>query len=377
MGSRWCVVLGVALGLAVAAAVLVVTGGGRGGPADGPLLSECDGALRRVVIHCTGEDDVVVLPTYRAFLRQLPAGVQVHVVCPSEQVFEGLVGRVGPTDCQLTPVIVRHPITSWARDRWLALGGARGDSTTLLCPRAEDGADVWPARQGDQQVAGDLAAALGPDVRSVRSGLYFDGGDFAADGETAFARPSILLRNLQRTVATREDLIESLSGTLKRRVVILEGAPDHHVAMYLVPVGGRTVLVGDPKMAREILARSDPEADAVATFLPGGPDFSAAATASFEKVAQQCRDAGYRVVRIPVVPGSDGRTYLTYQNAILDARDGRRVVYMPVYTFTGNLNREAARVWTELGYDVREVECDAAARNFGALHCLVNVLQRD
>jgi N-dimethylarginine dimethylaminohydrolase len=330
-----------------------------------------------VVIHCAEEDDDVVLPTYRAFLRQLPAGVQVHVVCSSEQVFEALVRRVGPTDCRLTPVIVRHPITSWARDRWLALGASRGEGTTLLCPRAEDGADVWPARQGDQQVAGDLAAALGPGVRSIRSDLYFDGGDFAADSETAFARPSILLRNLQRTVATREELVESLSGVLKHRVIVLEGAPDHHVAMVLMPVGGRTVLVGDPKMAQDVLARSEQEADAVGSFLPGGPDFSEAAVASFEKVAEHCRDAGYRVVRIPVVPGSDGRTFLTYVNAILDERDARCVVYMPVYSFAGSLNREAARVWTDLGYEVREVECDAAARNFGALHCLVNVLQRD
>jgi N-dimethylarginine dimethylaminohydrolase len=274
-------------------------------------------------------------------------------------------------------VIVHHPITSWARDRWLALGAPGTEGTTLLCPRAEDGADVWPARQGDQQVGGDLAAALGPGVRSVRSDLYFDGGDFAADGKTVFARPSIVLRNVQRTVATREELIESLSSTLKHRVIVLEGAPDHHVAMYLMPVGGRTVLLGDPRLAQEVLAHSKAEADAITAFLPGGPDFSAAAVGSFEKVAEQCRDAGYRVVRIPVVPGSDGRSYLTYVNAILDQRDGRRVVYMPVYTFADNLNRAAAQVWTNLGYEVRNVECDAAARNFGALHCLVNALQRD
>jgi len=147
--------------------------------------------------------------------------------------------------------------------------------------------------------------------------------------------------------------------------------------MYLMPVGGRTVLVGDPKMAQDMLARTEQEASAVASYLPGGPDFTEATVASFEAVAEQCRVAGYRVVRIPIVPGSDGRTYLTYVNGILDERDGRRIAYLPAYSFAGSLNRAATEVWTELGYEVRPVECDACARHFGTLHCLVNVLQRD
>jgi hypothetical protein len=329
------------------------------------------------VIHYAGaDDDDVVLPTYRTFLRQLPAGVDVSVVCPGEAAFADLVRQVGPTACRLSPVVVSHPITSWSRDRWLALGGTRNHTTTLLCPRGEDGAEVWPARKGDERVADDLAAKL-PGVRTRHSDLYFDGGDFAADGETAFVRPAVLLRNLQRTVATREELVTLLSALLKRRVVVLDGAPDHHVGMYLMAVGGRTVLVGDPKLAEEILARSPEEAAAVASFLPGGPNFSEAAVATFEAVAQRCRAGGYRVVRIPIVPGTDGRTYVTFVNGILDERDGRRTVYMPAYRVAPELTRAATAVWRELGYEVRPVECEDAARNFGTLHCLVNVLQRD
>jgi hypothetical protein len=378
MPSRIHVLIGVALGLAVALGILAVY---RPGPvaeaAPGPLVSECDGALRRVVIHYADAADEDVLPTYRDFLRQLPADVDVRVVCPDQPTFDALARRVGPTACRLTPVVVNHPITSWARDRWLALGPAGGGPTTLLCPRAEDGADLWPARAGDQRVADDLAAALRPDVRARRSELYFDGGDFDADGETAFVRPSVLLRNVQRTAATREELVKTLEALLRKRVVVLDGAPDHHVGMYLMPVGGRTVMVGDPKLGEEALARSPDETAAVAAFLPGGPDFTADAVARFEAVAERCRAAGYRVVRIPTVPGKDGRTYLTYVNAILDVRDGRRTVYMPSYIFAKDVNDAAAAVWAGLGYEVKPVECDACARNFGTLHCLVNVIQRD
>jgi len=86
---------------------------------------------------------------------------------------------------------------------------------------------------------------------------------------------------------------------------------------------------------------------------------------------------GYRVVRIPIVPGHDGRTYVTYLNAILDRRGGRRMVYMPVFSGAGPLNRAAAEVWTGLGYEVRSVDCDACYPHFGSLRCLVNVLRRD
>jgi N-dimethylarginine dimethylaminohydrolase len=271
---------------------------------------------------------------------------------------------------------VGHPITAWSRDRWLALGAYGEQPSVLLCPRSEDGAAVWPAREGDEQVGGDLAAALGSSVRWRRSDLYFDGGDFAADGETAFVRPAVLLRNLQRTVESRQELLDHLATLLQRRIVLFDEAPDHHVAMYLMPVGNRTVLVGDPRLAERLLAGS-PARDAVDSYLPGGPDFSDAAAARFDAVADQCRAAGYQVVRIPVAPGIDGRTYITYVNAILEQRDGRRLVYMPTFGPAEVLNHAAMAVWTGLGYEVRTVDCTAASRNFGALHCLVNVLRRD
>ena len=77
------------------------------------------------------------------------------------------------------------------------------------------------------------------------------------------------------------------------------------------------------------------------------------------------------------MPGSDGRTFLTYVNSILDERDGRRIAYLPSYSFADHLNRAATAVWTELRYEVRSVNCDGCARYFGTLHCLVNVLQRE
>jgi hypothetical protein len=384
------VLLGIGLGLAIGAGVVYLRHAQRSqlpGPPHGALLSECDGALRRLVIQCAAADDTVAIPTYRSFLPQLPAGVEVLVVCPDRKVFEALVKQVGPTAATLTPVLADHPMTSWSRDRWLALiqppharpsqGGDNEKRTTLLCPAKEDGADIWPQRQGDQQVAFDLAQVLGNAYQAHRSELNFDGGDFAADRQTVFVRPSVALRNVQHTARDRAELTEMLSKSLEHKVVWLDGAPDHHVGMYMMPIGQRTVLVGDPRWAENLLAQAAEEKQAVEAFCPGGPDFSPVAISAFEKVVEECEAAGYRVVRIPVVPGGDSRTYLTFVNGIQDERDGRHTIYMPTYSFAPTLNRAAAAVWAELGFDVKNVDCDACARNFGTLHCLVNVLARD
>jgi N-dimethylarginine dimethylaminohydrolase len=371
--------LGVLLGLVASVALLSVFDGIGGGPAGalhGPALSDCQRTIRELVIHYVREAADVVGPTYCDFLRQLPGDVTVHVVCPDQASAEDLLRLVGPTECVLSPLVVGHPVTAWSRDRWLALAPAeKSGATVLLCPRSEQGADVWLARAGDRRVAADLAAALGPSVTSIRSGLYFDGGDFVADGETVFVTPAVLLRNLQQTVQTREELIERLSAVLKREVILLHDAPDHHAGLYMMAIGDRTVLVGDPAAARSLLADS-PETRAADLCPQDGPDFAEETIAKFDAVADQCEAAGYRVVRIPLVPGRDGRTYVTHLNAILDRRGDRRIVYMPVFSGADSLNRAAEEVWTALGFEVRRVNCDACYPHFGSLRCLVNVLRR-
>jgi hypothetical protein len=110
--------------------------------------------------------------------------------------------------------------------------------------------------------------------------------------------------------------------------------------------------------------------------LPGGPDFSAATQHLFDAVAGQCAAAGYRVIRLPTIPAADGKTYLTYVNVILDRQGGRRIVYLPFYRGAEPMNAAARGIWEGLGYEVRPVDCTDTYRQFGCLHCLVNVLKR-
>ena len=195
--------LGVVIGLAGATATLSWLDAHRSvWETSGAILSDCDGALDRLVIHYVPEAADAVIATYRDFLGCLPKEVTVYVVCPDIAAMDDLVNRIGPTACRLESVPVGHAITPWSRDRWLALHFEEPDDrTTLLTPRGEHGEQVWPARAGDGQVASDLAATLGPAIEHVGGDLDFDGGDFVADRETVFVTPAVLARNLQQTVA--------------------------------------------------------------------------------------------------------------------------------------------------------------------------------
>ena len=379
---RWPTLLGILLGLLAASAILALTGTPEHRPLpSGPILSECDGHLRELVLQYEPAAKPIVAPVYRDFLRALDPDVSVLLVCPNRPAFEDFAAAVGPVPCIVTPIFTGHPMTAWSRDRWVALTpAATGCPTTLWSPRGEAGDEVWPARAGDERIGRDIAAALDPFVHARRSDLYFDGGDFLADGDTVFVMPRVLQRNLQQTVRSRAQLVDLFARELKRRVILLDEAPDHHAGMFMASVGGKTMLVGDPTLAHQLIAAEMPDPNHAATnefmHLPGGPDFTAPTQHLFDAVAAQCAAAGYRIVRIPLVPARDGRSYLTYVNVLMDQQGNRRIVYLPFYRGVEPLNAAARSVWQSLGYEVRPVDCTTAYPHFGCLHCLVNVLTR-
>jgi hypothetical protein len=368
-------ILGIALGLVGAAAVLALVG--RPQPSDpphGPTLSDCDGPLRQLVIHYTLDIAPVTGPIFSEFLRQLPAGVEVHVVCPDQAAYDDLVTRAGTLACRLSPAIVGHEITGWSRDRWLAMQpGDSGGQPRLVSPRDEMGGEVWPARKGDEAVGQDLARLV-KDLRWKRSDLFFDGGDFVADSRTVFIAPGVLARNVHQTVDDVDQLSGELEDLVGRPVVLLKDGPDHHAGMFMMAAGDGVVVVGDPAAGRRLWETMVPARQRAA--FPKTPDFSDATRERFDSVARACAAAGRRVVRIPLVPGTDSRTYLTYVNVIIDGRPEGKVVYMPVYRGADELNRAAREVWEGLGYEVRPIDCTAAMPHFGSLRCLVSVLER-
>jgi hypothetical protein len=374
---------GVFLGLILGLAILALIGSPQKRLVpSGAVLSESDGHLRRLVVQYEPSARDISGPVYHEFLGALDTDIAVYVLCPDKAAFADFTTVVGSVKCKITPIFAHHAMTTWSRDRWVSLAPpSPGEPTTVLSPLGEAGEEVWPARAGDLEVGVDISRALAPSVFARRSRLYFDGGDFLADSENVFVVPRMLPRNLQRTVPTVEELLKELASELKRKPILIEASPDHHAGMFMASVGSKTMLVADPSLAKPLLP---PEAlqsagDATNTFmnLPGGPDFTEQTQALFDAVASQCASNGYKVVRIPVVPAHDSRTYLTYVNVLLDYQGSRRIVYLPYYRNVEALNAAARKVWEGLGYEIRPVDCTSAYRHFGCLHCLVNVIERN
>jgi hypothetical protein len=357
--------LGVCIGLVAAAVVLAMTGGKDAVATNGPMISECDGRIRSIAIQYVHRADFAV-PIYRQILSVLPGDVVVYAVCPDADAFQELKSEVVVEPGRLRPIITGHAMTAWSRDRWVALEpGLRETAQTLVAPAEENGAEIWPERLGDQQIAGDIARAVG--LRATRSGLFFDGGDLLADSRTLFVAPTAIYRNVQHTCADEKELAEILKRQFGRTAVLLEKAPDHHVGMYMMAAGKNRVVVGDPHLGEPLVAKID---------LPGGADFSVETQAKFDFVARVAAEAGYSVTRIPCVPARDGKTYLTFVNGIIDERDGRRTIYMPIFQGQERLNQAAAAVWRGLGYQVERIDVTSSFRFFGTLHCLVNVISK-
>jgi hypothetical protein len=331
--------------------------------------------LRELVIHYEPGAKETVSTTYQQFIGDLPPSVTVYAVCPDPPAFQELKTILGAIRCQLRPVIVNHPITAWARDRWVCLRAPGANTATLLTPRAEAAEEIWPARAGDKLVAEDLSKLTETQTQARRSDLYFDGGDFMADNQTAFIVGRVAQRNIEHTVRSRADLLNAAYTTLNRPILYLTPAPDHHAGMFMAVVGNRTVLVGDPRLGAQYLPPTDGQNKTLE--IPGGPDLTPQTQALFDAVATQIAQTGYTVHRIPVVLSPDGRTYLTYCNVLIDQRDGHRIVYLPFYRGADALNTAAKQIWENLGYETRPIDCTGPYRHFGCLHCLVNVLRRD
>src|ERR1039458_3259638 len=163
---RWQTALGGVVGGVAGLAVLALTGNSPNGTS-GPILSECDGRMRELVVQYEPSAREVVAAVYRDFLGALDPDVTVHVVCPDRPAFEDFVSVAGPIRCRLDPVITHHPITTWSRDRWVLLTPASpAGAATIWSPRGETAEEIWPARAGDERGGQGIATALGSAARA-------------------------------------------------------------------------------------------------------------------------------------------------------------------------------------------------------------------
>jgi hypothetical protein len=415
--SRFPIVplIGIALGVLLVLTVLRLMPRGKGSPiAEGPkalagtLLDEVEGPLEEVLFHYVPRLEPLIFAAYRDFLGTLDPSTRLVAVVPAGAApdlakFLAKLDASGALAKRTRVVEVEGPISVWSKDRALVTGPTSvAGRTGLLIPVPPD--PKWRERANDWRTLSAVAASMPERYYVNELPLEFDAGDFAVTEKHVIIDANLFTKNRGRGIESPQKLRELLSKLLSRDVVMLgddDGdVPRHHLSMYMTPLGGDVVLVGDPRAGRAIVGDTyEPGEMSPDTGEPLRASFSDAVVHRYERAAKDLVAAGYRVVRIPTVPFDD-KTYFAYTNGVYETRGAagsggasaapsaaqKKVAWVPQYASSeaaasdhaalGALDEAARKVYVDLGWEVRPVAVRLAFPYHGTIGCLANVLAR-
>jgi hypothetical protein len=366
----WSVIGGCAAGL-VLAVCLSELAGRRPAPPPARLISDVDGALAELCIQYRQDFNESVIETIADLFNGLGDGVGIRVIVEQRSEFDFLlaeldrrgVSRLG----RLKAVVTGFPITPWARDRFGALKSGQGPVIAVPPVRS-----IMPGPRGNDERVPEVLAASLPGSTCLPLPFMFEGGDLLADADHAYIAANCLARNSPENVDNRPGLLRRMEGGLNRKIIVIgdapEDVPDHHICMFLTPLGGKRVAIADPVLGLE-LYRRNPAGEAVDI------ETDTAQFEPFLKVIRCMEQQGFTVVRVPFLLTRTPRVYVSYNNAILERRDNHKILYMPVYGIP-DLDRAASDVFEREGWHVVPVRVSKLYRHTGSLRCQVGIISR-
>ncbi len=168
-----------------------------------------------------------------------------------------------------------------------------------------------------------------------------------------------------------------------------EPASDH-MDMGCTPVDDQTFFVGDPGLAKKLVARMSPEelrqAEEILSESAGHPvrlprldDRNRDNQEDFEAYVKTLSEKGYNIKRMPHAEPGLSRSYISYNNCLMERfeKDGQEVkrVFLPVYGIP-KLDDYAVDTWKSEGFEVIPMPLGALSQRWGALRCISNWLKR-
>ena len=367
---------------AVRAARWIWDDAGREPGTGGRILAAAEGSVLELVIqfHRDGADRF--LPVYRDIFGALDPATRVTVVVSDREdarLFEAERSRWDHAP-GVRYVVVGRPITSWARDR-LAVLDDEGTIVLLAPPRPMRGPGE---RVHDWLVPWALRRELGTAAVIRTAPFVFDGGDLIADERFVYVATPLLARNPGREP---REILEAV-GTATGRTPLLIGdeahpVPDHHIGMFVTPLGSGRVAYADPDaglraLGKAALLEAGSAADQVTVEVGGEPlqlDLRPERLDLFRNVRDALAAAGLETVPIPVVPADGQYVFLGYNNVLLDRRADGLHVLMPAYGVDA-LDRAAADAWRAQGAAVHPIDVSGIFRLGGTVRCLTAPLRR-
>lgn len=421
--------IGLAIAAALAGLILLVIGvpltaGDRGPMVDEPapipyagpkLLSDTGGPISLVVTSLSSSRRSALRNTalFNRIANGLPPAVRILVLVDDPSVF-AVTGDPWPDRVRFIEVESKEGLTIWPQDPFLVIEQPRGPPVLLAPTRFE--------RWGDAAMASAVAETMGWVLQN--SELSFEGGNVVSDEDLVYIGGNTIAFNATLLETSRQEAVRRFEAALGRRVVVVGTTPQPiaHIDMVMTPLGDGRVALADPRLGASIVRddlRDRPEdvaafeergealffghgaietlrlADGKSIRPPrlqgasaGMVEVNLALALQMDEIVAALEAQGTDVVRIPFFgrrsqtsartgesPGS-GYPTLTYNNVLLERRDGHAIAYIPEYGWPG-LDEAAAAAWRSLGFEVHGVgELTTSAMYGGALRCAVKVLAR-
>lgn len=364
------------LGAALAVAVVLGIGALRGhsAPAGFTAVADDGGAMTAIAIHFDPRVVAEVGETYEDLLHELPSDVTVYVLVEKAADFSRLqellaTWHVARPD-RFQSVVVGKRITTWSRDRY-TLADSKTGPVLLVPPRPTK---ANPARENDWDAPFALADAV-PGLRTHIADLVFEGGDMTVTSKYVFATAVLRERNEGGDLYDPKELRAWLRHYTGKEPIILgdtaADVPAHHIGMFVTPLDDHRIMVGDPDMGLALFDRSKSDA----SVLPYPIDRREQTLQRFRNVIAQLDAAGFELIRVPLVPLTDGLTYITYNNVLLEHRDGALHAYVPQFGLPA-MDRAGRDAFAAAGVVVHPIRVANIYRYNGTVRCLVNIVRR-
>ena len=349
----------------------------------GVLLPDSEGTITELLVHFAPEMEYEQAPVLRDLFLSLSGETRLLVLCPSTESVEHFVKEWGQLagwrGREVYVINVGVDISIWARDRRFSrYNPVDGLPARTFVPAPFADYEFW---QLNEMMVPFLLGATGLTTEAFTSPLRIEGGNAVTSGSRLFTGTNVFVDNEDEDHPAEfiVDEIEQMFGITPILVGDASGqVPWCHVDMYLTPVDDNTVLVASPVLASSLLTWA-PDDDLFCDE-EGGCLLDVATDAlayqdRFDQVADQLREQGFNVLRLPAVVDEPDDWMMTYNNVLMEERNGRRIVYMPVYNVT-TLDVAAAAVYSSLGFDVETIDVSRLFPWGGTIRCTVNVTSR-
>jgi len=338
------------------------------------VLPDHEGAISEVLLHYDSSTEYSLGPVYRDLFSSLPADVRLQVLCASLPAVADFICTWGDTAVahgrEVYLINVGCEVSPWARDRRIARYYPISGTPAASVVPADDAEYVtW---QRNELALPRLLESTEPASGVLTSSVCIEGGNVVANVRDVFVGFDAAFENIDI-----EELHHELKRVLGRRPILVGAAPGEapwwHVDMYLTPVDDRTVLVASPSFAVTLLAQKAECGDVDP--LLGCAEAGLAVQPALDAVAEQLASLDYTVLRLPAVIDEAAEWMITYNNVLMEQRDGKRIVYMPIYHLPA-LDFVAEAIYRSLGFEVRTIDVSRIYECGGAVRCLVNVTRR-